>query len=1005
MSSICQNASSVCNPAALAPNCTSVIFNYATCTCECTAFASSSSSSKPFVANTCGNGVLELRYNTNPYGYYNTPIDEECDDGNNDDDDGCFANCATMIPPSLLGTKARVSCHYNTPWDDSYSVWFDRIDPKLPTTISQFGSIPTVGNDQIGLAGQALTFASPHPDDGGREKIWLFGSSSGTNLFNAVGSYKYATSIYSSTNGIHWDYRAELPVATRTDRGDLGISIVKYRHPSRNATELWLFGGKTYDRTKPVTATSAAAETHTDKVFISQDGMNWSVGPALPYKVLNPHAAVLNGKIYVIAESVLSKLPWDLQYPELKNTRMMFSYDGTQWKVEPELLPVVAPNRTSGLSLPITRLDAGPFTSPGKTNTDYGLVNHNFVSFKDALYVIGGQFASGWFGGYMYNVYKFDGSHWTHVSSFPGRLVDGFSTVYQNRLWVMGGGYLVQGGYASCEVYSTANGVDWTWEQNFMPSARVNGSALTYKLGASDALWILGGSSNERRVQVMQTNYVSTATGAVKTVPYCLGSLDYAEPRCDVGSLTCPPGYSPSCYARPKEQTYWGVGTQNPTFSPSDGLYHDLSTATKICSLASPILSAGDTSLECTPASDVVSSPLNYQIDSNDYYSQTTNYPSSIPNFQKLNSATCNNCPDFSDPPSPRCVKNEDPSISAPMTCSINPSSSSSSTSSVSASALSGSILWAEAGKINVIQLDGTGKKPFYVAPTYKNPSTQATFYYAINSILVDHDNRKVYWSMQNPDWVTGSTSGDYQIVVADINSNGVAANLTVLQKANNVIYTGLALDGNGNLYFAQMPAPGYSSTSRIRKLNLTTQQMTEIFTISSTSAIPSALGIDAQNSLLVWTKQKEMYASDLTGVGAHKIAQSATNIQNLLSLDRFNQRIYWNEIPTGTNTATLRSTTYDGTITNDLLSCMKGSASAVLYPATGTFVRFSPYDGNTSTPGKILATGPDGTTNPVAIVTTGTVTVTPTALALNIDVPTSAVLPTITSPVCVSAP
>jgi hypothetical protein len=252
---------------------------------------------------------------------------------------------------------------------------------------------------------------------------------------------------------------------------------------------------------------------------------------------------------------------------------------------------------------------------------------------------------------------------------------------------------------------------------------------------------------------------------------------------------------------------------------------------------------------------------------------------------------------------------------------------------------------------------------------------------------------------------VTGSTSGDYQIVVADINSNGVAANLTVLQKANNVIYTGLALDGNGNLYFAQMPAPGYSSTSRIRKLNLTTQQMTEIFTISSTSAIPSALGIDAQNSLLVWTKQKEMYASDLTGVGAHKIAQSATNIQNLLSLDRFNQRIYWNEIPTGTNTATLRSTTYDGTITNDLLSCMKGSASAVLYPATGTFVRFSPYDGNTSTPGKILATGPDGTTNPVAIVTTGTVTVTPTALALNIDVPTSAVLPTITSPVCVSAP
>lgn len=996
----CTNVPASCHAEDI-PNCTSALFNSTTCSCECKAFASSSSSSKPFIANTCGNGVLETYYNT----FHSNVPDEECDDGNNNDDDGCYSDCTTMIPPALLGQKAASICPTRSSQWTAQSVWFDRIDSKLPSDTTINGSIPSVNG--MGMAGQALTFASPSIDDGGVEKIWLFGSSSGTNVY-LNSSYQYATAIYSSADGIHWNLRGELPVGTRNDISwEAGISIVKYQNPaSQGATELWLFGGKSYDRSKPL-GNSDSTSNYTNKTYVSQDGMNWVQGPPLPYKVFNPHAAVLNGKIYVVAEGIVSKLPWYQTNPRSGPSRMVFSFNGTSWQVEPELIPFVAPTSGIGLSIPPLRLVPDAFTSPTKSNRDYSMMDYSFVPYNGKLYLIGGQ-SSGALSsaGYSYDVFSFNGSHWTRVGVLPTRMADASAVVYQNRLWLLGGGYLLQNvnSYSSCDVFSTTNGKDWRQEVNFMPTPRVNATALTYRLGASDALWVMGGSVSGRKVQVMQTNYTSTATGSVKTSPYCVGSYDYAEPRCDTGNVTCPAGYSPSCYTRPGNLRYWGVGVSSaPT--GSDGQFHNLGVATNICSLNSPASAMTDSSQQCTPASDVIGIFGNYEIDSDDYYSHTTNPPSSKPSIPSMNYAYCNNCPDFSKSAAPVCVKNDDPSVTTSMICSGTAASSSSSTSVSTGPTLSGSLLWAELGKINTIGLNGIGKKPFYVPATYKNPSTGVTFYYSFNAIVVDHANRKAYWSMQNPDFVNGTTSGDYQIVAADMNSSGIASNPTVLLQSSSTVYTGLALDGNGNLYFAQMPATGFSSTSRIRKMNLATKQVTEIATIDTTVAVPSGLAIDAQHSLLLWTKFKEMYAADLAGQGAHKIITRPTNIQNLLTVDPVNQRIYWYDIPSGSNTGTIRSMNYDGSGVSDLLSCIQGSSSVVFYPEFGSLIWLSPYNGTTSTPGNIYIANQNGVTSSVPIVTTGTTTVLATTLALDISAPSTSLSPTISSPLCVSAP
>jgi hypothetical protein len=88
-----------------------------------------------------------------------------------------------------------------------------------------------------------------------------------------------------------------------------------------------------------------------------------------------------------------------------------------------------------------------------------------------------------------------DGVHWecvTEQAPWPARAYLG-AVVFQDKLWVLGGGNYLPNYQVRNDVWSSPDGVNWTQETEAAPwSPRIWFSAAVYR----DHLWVLGGWSN-----------------------------------------------------------------------------------------------------------------------------------------------------------------------------------------------------------------------------------------------------------------------------------------------------------------------------------------------------------------------------------------------------------------------------------------------------------------------------------------------------------------------------
>lgn len=225
-------------------------------------------------------------------------------------------------------------------------------------------------------------------------------------------------------------------------------------------------------------------------VWKSIDGVNWSSDvSSSPLPGMHNHEAIFfNDKFWVVGgydDSVFSGI-----WAEIPSDKIYSSQDGINW----------------------TPVDANPLTSA--PDVPWGnRVNHELVVFNKKMYLLGG---SSFFSTDITDIdAKFsvvthndvwstsDGISWERVDSDPTTLViddapwksrqEFSSVVFDNKLWIMGGGSISYNPYFTYEplndVWYTSDGINWenAGFANWLP--RVNFSTVSF----DNKIWLFGG--------------------------------------------------------------------------------------------------------------------------------------------------------------------------------------------------------------------------------------------------------------------------------------------------------------------------------------------------------------------------------------------------------------------------------------------------------------------------------------------------------------------------------
>jgi len=181
----------------------------------------------------CGNGIIEAG--------------EQCDDENRISRDGCSSSCNIEFGSSCDARNYRLSTNV------------------LPLNNPQYE----------GISRPNLTMFNG--------QLWIVGGGTGPS------GDKRATNVISTTDGIRWTHRGNVPGAI------VFSSAVEYQN------KIWLFGTKSFG-------------SRGNYSFYSSDGITWHSGPALPTNLKYPKAVVFNNKIWLYVSD-----------PQ----RRIYSFDGT----------------------------------------------------------------------------------------------------------------------------------------------------------------------------------------------------------------------------------------------------------------------------------------------------------------------------------------------------------------------------------------------------------------------------------------------------------------------------------------------------------------------------------------------------------------------------------------------------------------------------------------------------------------------------------------------------
>jgi hypothetical protein len=271
-----------------------------------------------------------------------------------------------------------------------------------------------------------------------------------------IGGYTAETTanneIWRSSDGINWTHVT--PVGTVFTPRD-GDQVVVFNN------RLWVIGG--WDDL----VSNGGTNTYTNDVWSSADGVNWvqqiPSGPIFLPRA-GHQAAVLNGKLWVIggqgAGSTYLNDVWS-------------TTDGVHWTQE-------TPSATFA----------------GRTVS-------SVVAFNNTLWLFGGTNGTTIFS----DIWKStDGASWSLVtpsSSIASARYGHAAVVYNNRIWVVGGGTVIPYPYNPMQdVWSTGDGMNWTQHTAGAPfGPRVYHALTTH----NNELWVIGGVSLDLRNDVWRS--------------------------------------------------------------------------------------------------------------------------------------------------------------------------------------------------------------------------------------------------------------------------------------------------------------------------------------------------------------------------------------------------------------------------------------------------------------------------------------------------------------------
>ncbi|MDO6810863.1 hypothetical protein Q4603_19740 [Zobellia galactanivorans] len=241
-------------------------------------------------------------------------------------------------------------------------------------------------------------------------------------------------------------------------------------------------------------------------IWSSDNGINWRSVTSNHFGARRGHAtAVFKDKIWVISGINTDASPW-VEYDDIWS-----STDGEAWTQELEHAPF------GHMFYPSLTVFHDKMFIIGTSSSDEMVVwstadgiswnleasspfpkreSHQTVVFNDKMYVIGGQTA-----GHAYNDIwsSDDGATWTNLTLsgdvFSGRFGHGV-TVYDNKVWVLGGTGILTGPYA--DLYYSEDMEEWTQYTDLGPSPTPlsNFGTLTY----NGAIWIFGGYDNREPI-------------------------------------------------------------------------------------------------------------------------------------------------------------------------------------------------------------------------------------------------------------------------------------------------------------------------------------------------------------------------------------------------------------------------------------------------------------------------------------------------------------------------
>lgn len=129
------------------------------------------------------------------------------------------------------------------------------------------------------------------------------------------------------------------------------------------------------------------------------------------------------------------------------------------------------------------------FTELTTSGTKFSPVwRHKAVSFNGKIWVIGGEYATGYSSDVWSSV---DGKDWTK-SNITGSLfyarIDFGLTIFNNKMWVVGG--IDQSGNRHADVWSSSDGVNWTLVNN---AANFSNTSLHSLTVFNNKMWLIGG--------------------------------------------------------------------------------------------------------------------------------------------------------------------------------------------------------------------------------------------------------------------------------------------------------------------------------------------------------------------------------------------------------------------------------------------------------------------------------------------------------------------------------